>query len=289
MLPSPRLLTLSNQQCLNGILDPSLALSPYGLPIAKHLGNVLELWIVRELWHILDNIQFYQQHPESLLVKTTVATTPVIQSINPQEIIQTLEDWKFLRVTTVPTKLNLFWIGDNKSESFLPSDADSQLIWYWELLAHSLDNRLDKHSLTSTTLTSAFRDTIALAAALKSSFILTYQLPEKPDTNLPPPDICIALESWGIPCQQIAFNDPIATIEREHLLHLIVRAGLSKFLWAGLNLAVLHLVLPSASHLHHGEETQETQDFGIEDHTEKFTLTPNLWQGARGFWYQLKN
>lgn len=285
---SPHISINLNQQRLTCILDSSLALSQYGLPLAKNLGNFLELWVVREFWQILDNIYFYQQHPESLLLKKAFETTPTVRAASQQEVIQTLQDWEDVRMATVPAKLNLFWIGDKPSESFLPSNADPQLIYHWESLARSLDNQLERNSVTSTTLSSAFRDTAALAAALKSAFILTYQSPAKQDTNLPP-DICTALSSWGIPCQQIDSHDPIAAIERENLLHLIIQAGLSKFLWAGLNLAVLHLVVPSASHLRYDtEEIQATQSFNIQDHTEESALTPNLWEGARGFWYRFK-
>ncbi len=278
-----------NQQRLTCILDPSLALSCYGLPLAKNLSNFLELWVVREFWQILENIHFYKQHPESLQLKIAVETKPTVQAANQQELIQALQDWELVRIATVPTKLNLFWIGDKPSESFLPKNADPQLISHWELLARSLDNQLDQHSINHNTLTSAFRDTAALAATLKSAIILTHQPSVKQDQHLPP-DICKVLESWGIPCKQIDFDDPIAAIERENLLHLIIQAGLSKFLWAGLNLAVLHLVVPSASHFRFDtKEIQEPQSPGREGYTEKSVLTPNLWQGARGFWYQLKS
>ena len=34
------------------VLDPILALSEYGLPLVKQLGKVMDLWVVREFWHI---------------------------------------------------------------------------------------------------------------------------------------------------------------------------------------------------------------------------------------------
>ena len=290
---SPQISINLNQHRLTCILEPSLALTHYGLPLAKNLGNFLELWVVREFWQILDNIYFYQQHPESLVLKTTMERAPTVQAASHQEVIQTLKDWESFRIATVPAKLNLFWIGEKPSESFLPSNADPQLIYHWESLARSLDNQLERNSVTHNTLTSAFRDTAALAAALRSAFILTCQSPAKQNTNLPP-EICTALENWGIPCQEIDSHDPIATIERENLLHLIIQAGLSKFLWAGLNLAVLHLVVPSASLLRYGTEAiQKTQSSQMQGCTEESALTsnlsPNLWEGTRGFWYRVKN
>ncbi len=278
-----------NQQLLTCILEPSLALCHYGLPLAKNLGNFAELWIVREFCQILDNINFYQQHPESLQLKIAVEKTPNIQNVNQQEIIQAVQDWESVRIATVPTKLNLFWIGDKPSESFLPSNVDPQLILHWESLARSLDNRLIQQSINHNILNSAFRDTAALAAILKSAIILTYQPSNKQAQHLPP-DICTVFESWGIPCQQIDFDDPIATIERENLLHLLIQAGLAKFLWAGLNLAVMHLIVPSAFHLHYRtEEIQDPQSATREDCSEESVLTSNLWEGAQGFWYPVKN
>jgi hypothetical protein len=34
------------------VLDPALILSPYG-PELRRLGEVVELWVGRELWHML--------------------------------------------------------------------------------------------------------------------------------------------------------------------------------------------------------------------------------------------
>lgn len=274
-----------NQQRLSCILEPSLALSQYGLPLAKNLGNLAELWIVREFCQILDNINFYQQHPESLQLKIAVEQITTNQATNQQEVIQAVQDWESVRITTVPTQLNLFWIGDKPKESFLPKNVDPQIISHWESLARSLDNQLAKNSLNQNTLTSAWRDTAALAAILKSAIILTYQPSNKQNQHLPP-DICTVFESWGIPCKQIDFDDPVATIERENILHLLIQAGLAKFLWAGLNLAVVHLIVPSASHLRYKtHESQETQS----STREESALTANLWEGAQGFWYPAKS
>ncbi len=287
---SPHISINLNQQRLTCILEPTLALSHYGLPLAKNLSGFFELWLVKEFCQILDNIHFYQQNPESLQLKIAIEKTPTVQATNQQEIIQAVQDWESVRIATVPTKLNLFWIGDKPKESFLPKNVDPQIISHWESLACSLDNQLASNSINHNTLTSAWRDTAALAAILKSSIILTYQPSNKRDQNLPP-DICTVFESWGIPCQQIDFDDPIVTIERKNLLHLLIQAGLAKFLWAGLNLAVVHLIVPSAFHLHYRttEKIQDHQFPNRESHGEESVLTANLWEGAQGFWYSVKS
>jgi hypothetical protein len=284
---SPNISITLSQQHLTCVLDPSLVLSNYGLSLAKHLREVMELWVVRELWYILDNPQFYLQQPESLLMRTTPEKVTNIPLPDRQELIQALQDWECMRMATDPTSLNLFWIGDQPGESYLPARADPQLIWRWESLACSLDNQLKGNTLTSETLALAFRDAAALATALNSAFILTYQLPEACATSLPP-DICVALETWGIPCREIYPLDAIATIERDNLRRLIVQAGLSKLLWAGLHLAVLHLVVPSASALFcRIDQAQETRSPNIGGDAEHSVLTTNLWQGAQGFWYRI--
>jgi hypothetical protein len=281
---SPNISITLSQQHLTCVLDPSLALSNYGLSLAKQLGEVMELWVVRELWHILDNTRFYLQQPESVLTRAASETTADIAPAARQEIIQALHVWEYARMATDPISLNLFWIGDQPGESLLPARADPQLIWRWESLACSLDNQLQGNTLTSETLALAFRDAAALATALNFAFILTYQLPEARATSLPP-DICVALETWGIPCREIYPLDAIAAIERDNFRHLLVSAGLSKLLWMGLHLAILHLVVPSASTLCCGVE--RTQELLSSEDVSNTDSTSNYWQGARGFWYPI--
>ena len=48
------------------VLDIQLALSTYGLLLAQRLSSELDLWLVRELWQILDNTGYYLSRPTSL-------------------------------------------------------------------------------------------------------------------------------------------------------------------------------------------------------------------------------
>lgn len=284
---SPNISITLSQQRLTCVLDPSLALSNYGLSLTQQLGEVMELWVVRELWHILDNTRFYLQQPESVLTRAASETTADIAPAAQQEIIRALHVWEYTRMATDPISLNLFWIGDRPSESFLPRSADPQIRYRWESLARSLDTGLNRNAVASDILMSAFQDTAALAVALRTAFILTYQ-PLQNNSTDQSPDICAALESWGIPCHVIDPLDAIATIERDNLRRLIVQAGLSKLLWAGLHLVVLHLVVPSAFGL--CDRIDPDLDNGspsIDGYAEHPGLTTNLWQGAQGFWYRI--
>ena len=79
------------------VLDPALILSPYGLALSR-LGEVVELWVGRELWHMLDNTHFYTQQP-SLLVDTTTRSTD--DALASQEALQALLGWEQWRLETI--------------------------------------------------------------------------------------------------------------------------------------------------------------------------------------------
>ena len=228
----------AGQRQLSCVLDVSLVFSGYGLLLVQLLGKVLELWVARELWHMLEN-------PSSYLAR--------------QNRMDKLHDWAIARANTLPADLNLFWIGDRPADSFMPLGSNPHLIPHWEALARSLDQRLQEKSAMSDLMAPSFRDTAALAAVLGSAFILTCQPASAPDNISEPPEICQVLTQWGIPCQEINPLDAIATIERQNLLQLMVSAGFSKYLWTDLNLAVLHLCVPSEKG----------------------------WENASGYWYPL--
>lgn len=290
-----------NQRRWACVLDLPLVLSEYGLPIVKQMGELLDLWVVRELWHILDNTQFFLQQPQQLEFASIAEwqtsewetdqkkfeQVPLFPPFSPQTA-RALKEWDRLRMGTDPGKMHLRWVADSPMESFIPEDTDTDIIWRWEALARSLEHQDGGNSLTpslSSCLKDAFRDAIALSATLGSAPILTFRSPKDIQHNLPP-GICSALDNWGIPCKQIATTDPIAAIEADHFRQLLVHAGFSKFFWTGLQLAVLHLVVPAAATL--GPSWPEA--FSLPD-LEEFSASPDpdvsLWEGARGFWYVL--
>lgn len=262
------------------VLDPTLALSMYGLPLVKQLGELIELWIVRELWHILDNTQFYLRQPELILGAQAATLSPQHQQARTQQIVQSLKEWDRLRTTSDRSSWNVHFLADVLGESCLPPSLDADILWRWESLAQSLDTHLESSFATTDTLTLAFRDLAALAAA-RPACILTYRSADGA------PSICTTLERWGIPCQAVAATNAIATLERSQFCHLLVQAGLSKLLWAGLDLVILHLVVPAAATL--GTTTAWTEDLPLVDlSTESPVDEINLWQSAQGFWYSIQ-
>jgi hypothetical protein len=267
------------------VLDPTLILSPYGLALSR-LGEVVELWVGRELWHMLDNTHFYRQRP-SLLVDATVRTTD--DALASQEALQALLAWERWRLENDQAGLNLFWVGDDPSGSLLPAHVDARLAWRYETLACALDRFASRAETPDQILAPAFRDTAALTAALRTSLILARSpLTAPPESQSPP--LCTALTHWGVPCALLPDYDPFVRVERDYLRHLLVHSGLAPLLWAGLRLAVVHVWVPGASDL--WPELRQERFDGTEDLSEATDeLLPSdddpLWQAAQGFWYPL--
>lgn len=273
------------------VLDPTLALSRYGLPLVKQLNEVMELWVGRELWHILDNTHFYLEQPESLLLDRFASASETTEDrARAQEIVWALREWERIRMETDLSGLKLFWIGDRLGESLLPAEADPKMIWRYEALAESLARSPDERTTFNEVLLSAFRDVAALAAAQGSAFILT-QLPEGA-TASSSPVICNALGAWGIPCKAISAQDPWAALERDYLRRLVAQAGLVKWFWAGLRLVVLHLLVPAAATALSDSEAVFSEELLFVEETlvdlaERQKPAINLWQCAQAFWYPL--
>lgn len=150
---SPNISITASQRRWSCVLDPSLFFSHYGLLLVQSLGETLELWIARELWHILDNPDFYCKQSKFAMPQTERSQASEHQRVTHQNRMQVLKNWETVRAKTPPTHLNLFWMGDRPGESFLPDGTDPQLIEHWEALARSLDERSQPQSTLSNMLT----------------------------------------------------------------------------------------------------------------------------------------
>lgn len=256
----------------------------------------MDIWVGREFWHVLENIQFYLQHPELLLINRAMPDrTEYIASFAAPEIIQSLQEWENFRQEMDLEQMKLFWVGDRLNESSLPKSILPNTIRDYEMLARSLDDRIPRSPQASQTLTSLLSDTLALSASLSSSFILTRQYTTNENDRLLP-EICLELESFGIPCQMVEIEDGMVAIEQDYLRKLFVQVGLSKFLWAGLHLNVLHLFVPSI--LQSGRSIIQGRSYTNEQNARSQIVTDpkvnefsrldvNLWKESQCFLYQL--
>ena len=262
------------------VLDPAIALSHHGVLIAEGMSKEIELWVVQELWNIIKDVDFYCDRIELIIPKTDAEREPAVAA----EVMWSLREWEKTKQEKDLAKLGMYWLGDNLQESLMPKDKPVGFFQQWQASASALDRYNQQTQQDDDILKLAFRDTIALAASLKSAFVLTYQ-PATVSADSPPA-ICKALESWGIPCQEKNKRNPIVAMERQYIRQLIVRAGLGKLLLAGVNLAAFHLVVPSIitsqDILHYSSLLVLKQNKDIQQDRESY-----FWKNVKGVWYYL--
>jgi hypothetical protein len=283
-MSSPDLSITVSHRRLACVLDPGLVLSRFGLSLIRRIGDFMELWMPRELWHILDNSQFYLEQPECLCQLDSSERHDQLRWTQAKdEIVSAIKVWERIRLDSDLSGLKVFWIGDGLSESFVPPGTGAGLIWRYETFAHALD----RHLKSSGPIVCAARDAAALAAALGTAFVLTYRTTESVEVEAAP-EICKAL-ACHMSCELVARADPLAAIESEYLRHLLVYSSSADLLWSGLHLAVLHLALPSASTLYRAVPPALSDDLaevGTASAAE-VDLSADAWDGARAFWYPL--
>jgi hypothetical protein len=280
------------------VLDTDLALSRHGLLLALRICEEFDLWLVRELWEILDNTTFFLEHPESLapIQVSEFSQGPLPPPTTGRDwdgegLRDVLSQWELARVETDLGGLGIFWVGDARSESYLPRDTDQNLLARFESLAAALDVRIpekwDAHRPLNIRL-DCFRDAAALAAALTAhrGFVLSRCLTGGNGGSSEAPAICSYLDRLGIGlCRPTAADDLIRR-EREHLWPILTRAGVTELLWDGLCLAVIHILAPRSILIPWSAKAREGYpdrlDFGETIHEPL-----DWWKDAKYFWYPL--
>lgn len=257
------------------VIDPALALTtPLGAQLVQRLSAVADVWMVRSFWQVLDASEFYRRDPQAFWGASAAAG-----AANDREIPGTLALWEQLRARHDLGHCRLFWVSDNLSESTFPDAAPADLIERYERLHQALSARLDPHDeLAGTAAFFGLLDSLALAAALGPVRLLT--LGAQAGGTAPLSSVCARL---GLDC--FAFgdgDDPILREERRCLTALLVQAGASALLWAGLPLRVAHVLVPglnAAAAVAEDGGYDEAGD-GLVDEDRPIA---DLWQGARLF------
>lgn len=253
------------------VLDPNLALSREGAMLARLLAPYAEQWVGTEFFNILDSATLYQREPELLV-------WPGNDKAATAEVPEVLRDWTRLR-DEAGRYLN--WVGDALRESCLPEEIDETVLSRWESASRALDLRMPKAIEATGPLIAAMRDAAALCAVLPSACMLGRGTPGKP------PLICRHLQKWGLACAQLSLDDELVSTERAGFRQLLVEAGIAPFIWGGLRLAVVHLLLPRAgrleSELGSGPEDEPAM---LSDEMEP-ALPSNPWEDAQCFWYDI--
>jgi hypothetical protein len=260
-------ITYRRRRC---VPDPLLCLSATGAAFLKGLASHAEVWLTPELLNILDHWPVYDRDPRLLGGPAAGGTRDALRI------------WSSLRNEAGHVGGPLCWISDALRESRLPAGIGESIVPRWEVMAESLDERLSTATEASGPLVAAFRDTAALHAVLPGAVILTRRQPTEPDL---PPVICRHLEAWHLTCRQLFPHNDFVTLERHLLQHLIVDAGVSGFLWSGLDLVALHLVVPGQARL--PQSFASAEDDGVLLAQEEPCPIPHPWEGAKAFWYDV--
>jgi hypothetical protein len=262
------------------VLDPAIALSHHGVLIAEGMSKEIELWVVQEFWNIINDADFYSARTELIAPQTIAEKKPAVAA----EVVWSLREWEKTKQGKDLAKLGMYWLGDNLQESLMPEDKPVDFFRQWQASASALDRYNQQTQQDDNILNLAFRDTIALAASLKSAFVLTYR--PSTDSTDSSPAICKVLENWGISCQIKNQRNPIVVMERQYIRQLIVRAGLGKLLLAGVNLVAFHLVIPpvptTTNLFHHSSLLAFEQNNDYEQDQDSY-----FWNNVKGVWYYL--
>lgn len=225
------------------VLDPALALTRNGLALARGLAQLVDVWLVNEFWRILDNTFVYTDRPEAMMPPPALHPSVIG---DPIELRDALLAWERIRYATDPHGLKFNWAGERADESQLAPGTPAGVVEQWSVLAAGLESRLAADGDFACPLVAGWRDAVALAAALRGAFILTtHGAAEGREPH--PPALCRLLEMAGIAVTDMGgWNDPRLAIERTFIDTVLVHAGVAKYLWAGLPLAVVTLVVPAA-------------------------------------------
>jgi hypothetical protein len=250
-----------SQHKLACVLDPTLVLAhAQGPALALRLTRVLEPWLTRSFWHVIDASDLL--YAPALRDSTTEP---------PNEAA--VAGWIALRDSNDASSWLLRWIGDNHAESQLRDSSDAAVIERYEMLADALAHRSERASeprrrWASVDPAANAIDALALSATLDGALILG----EVPASGAPWP--VQALDQAGLEATALIPMpaDTVFAAERQLLRSLLAGAGLAALLARLPRLAVVHVATG----------TQATAA-SVEDGAH----AADPWAGARAWWYEL--
>jgi hypothetical protein len=268
------------------ILDVPLALSPWGLLFTVRVAQELNVWLVRTLWHILDNTRFYLDHPD-LLVPASRRLVEVAQD-GADSVPPTVAEWEQARLESDLLGLNVFWAGDARHESLLPKGMDSHLVERFEQVAEELDllwTDRGEDSGDYDPLRDCHRDAAALAMALTryAPMVLTVRGDGAAGTVEEAPPFCRYLEECGIRTARVDGASPIRDV-KANLAGIFARTGAAELFWAGLDLAIVHLVAPHALMIGRSDDEPIADD----PSGAMRNVPPHARDGATAWWWVIE-
>lgn len=261
-------LTVS-QHKLACVLDPALLLDhAQGPALALRLTHVLEPWLTRSFWHVIDASELLRS---ATRCRTSATPDPTA-----------LAAWIALRDETDAGSWPLRWVGDNHAESQVRDGAAPDVVDRYEILLAALAGRR-----TSATPEPArwaavdpvanAMDTLALSACLGGAAILS----QVQDGDDPWP--VRALARAGLEATPLVPMpaDTLFAAERQLLRGALAGAGLAPLVARLPRLAIVHVSVddaaPSARRALDADPSAEPDA----------PDAPDPWADARAWWYAL--
>jgi len=260
--------SLRKQPC---VLDPTLILAhAHGPELAMRLTQVLEPWLTRSFWQIIDSSELLEQQ------RSFAAAPPAPESLHVRTDATALTSWIALRDRTDASSWPLRWVGDNLSESQLGNEDCLEIVERYEQLARTLEDRAGLgrsrcpawHYGIDPILTAL--DTAALSATLGGALILC-EIPTRDAAPWP----VQALSLSGLHPLRIddATNDSLFDTEREWVRDVLVTAGLSVLAQRLPPLAIVHVLTDLVASPQTANDSADTQ--------------ADPWSSAQAWWYVL--
>ena len=250
-------LTVS-QRRLACVLDPALALGQReGPTLALRLTQVLEPWLTRSFWQVIDASDLLRHRVERGTLPERVRLMPDVGALSA---------WIALRDGTDAGSWPLRWVGDNLPESQVKDAADASVVERCERLTGALVDRArateDEVVAWSEGLDPVLgaMDTLALSASLDGAMVLSLM----PDDAGGDPWPVQALARAGLHATRLEPmpEQTLFATERHWVRDALVSAGLAAVTERLPRLAVVHAVV---------DDDASPQG--------------DPWEGAHAWWY----
>jgi len=141
------------------IIDARLALAPGGLVLALQLARIVQCWLTRRFWELVDGAYFYRSYPQELAPECNGHS-------DVTAIVDALVTW---HTAWLNGGLDgaFHWIGDARRESALPIHCNNEVISRYERLAESFPLAANGETGRAVEpLAACGQEALALAAAL---------------------------------------------------------------------------------------------------------------------------
>ncbi|MEW6707811.1 MAG: hypothetical protein AB1430_23450 [Pseudomonadota bacterium] len=232
-------LTVS-QRRLACVLDPALALGQRAGPtLALRLTQVLEPWLTRSFWQVIDASDLLRRRLERGGLPPGARSMPDDAALSA---------WIALRDGTDAGSWPLRWVGDNLPESQMKDAADADVVERCEQLTGALVQRAQASEAELLAWSEGLdpvlgaMDTLALSASLDGAMVLSL-LPDDSEGGEPWPVQALARAGLQALRLEPMPEHTLFAAERQLVRDALVSAGLAAVTERMPRLAVVHAVV----------------------------------------------